>query len=511
MRVLNFPRTSTHSYTSASKLCTTDNRLSTGVDELDDVLDGGLVRHQNALLRGPPGAGKTIFGLHFLSDGIENGETSLYVNLGEPSTYVRDTAAHFDLHPDDIHFHDLSPTEAEFDDGESYTLFSSAEVEQPSFVEDLRTTVEDLQPDRVLLDPITEFRYLTSDDRQFRKQILGFLDFLKDEEATVLLTSQAAATQPDDDLQFLTDAVVNLEIDVEGRSLYVSKSRGSSFQRGHHSYEITDAGVTVWPKLKPTPQDTDFTQETLSSGVPELDQLLDGGLETGTVTFFSGPTGAGKTTTGLHFMKEAVARGLDSVLYSFEESTDTILTRSDAINIPVREMLERDELSIVEILPDQYTTDEFTDMVRTAVEDDGVEVVMIDGIQGFKTNLRSIGADPSKTILRLGRYLRSHGVSTIVTNEVHNVTGEFRATEEHTSNLADNIVFIRHVEYDGEMRKVIGVLKMRTSDFERTLRELEITEHGLKVGDPLPGMRGILTGTPEFTGETAGSNETDAT
>jgi circadian clock protein KaiC len=402
------------------------------------------------------------------------------------------------------------PYEAEFDDDESYTLFSSAEVEQPSFVEALRTTVEELQPDRVLLDPITEFRYLTTDDRQFRKQILGFLDFLKANDATVLLTSQAAPTQPDDDLQFLTDAVITLDTDVEGRSLHVSKFRGSSFQRGHHSYEITDAGVTVWPRLQPTPRETEFVPETLSSGVPELDQLLEGGIETGTVTFFSGPTGAGKTTTGLHFMKEAAARGINSVLYSFEESTDTILARSDAINVPVREMVERDELSIVEMLPDQYTTDEFTDMVRTAVEDDDVELVMIDGIQGFKTNLRALGTDPSKTIVRLGRYLRSRGVSTIVTNEVHNVTGEFRATEEHTSNLADNIVFLRHVEYQGEMRKVIGVLKMRTSDFERTLRELEITEHGLKVGDPLPEMRGILTGTPELAEGSPDSPDTDA-
>ncbi|MFT4931317.1 MAG: circadian clock protein KaiC [Natronomonas sp.] len=485
------------------------SRVFTGIDKLDAILSGGLVRHQNALLRGPPGAGKTIFGLHFLSAGIDNGETSLFINLGEPSRYVKNTAAHFDLNPDAIHFHDLSPTAAEFDDSETYTLFSSAEVEQPSFVEDLRDTIDDLQPDRVLLDPITEFRYLTADDRQFRKQILSFLDFLKANEATVMLTSQAAETQPDDDLQFLTDTVINLETDIEGRSLHVSKFRGSTFQRGRHSYEINDVGVTVWPKLQPTSQNSDFTHEKLSSGVPELDQLLNGGIETGTVTFLSGPTGTGKTTTGLQFMKEAVTRDVKSVLYSFEESTDTIFERSEAINIPVEDMAEGDELSIVEILPDQYTTDEFTAMVQTAVEDDGAEIVMIDGIQGFKTNLRELGDDPSKTILRLGRYLRSKGVSTIITNEVHNITGEFRATEEQTSNLADNILFLRHVEYRGEMRKVIGVLKMRTSDFERTLRELEITEHGLKVGEPLPDVRGILTGTPEFAGESTDFSSTD--
>ncbi|MEF8757044.1 MAG: ATPase domain-containing protein [Halobacteriales archaeon] len=488
---------------------TTDERLSTGLPALDDVLDGGLVRNRNLLLRGPPGAGKTLFGLHFLAEGVENGKTALYINLGEPTEYVKETAAHFGLHPDDVHFHDLSPSQGEFDDAETYTLFASAEVEQPSFVEAMRASIEDLQPDRVLLDPITELRYLTTDDRQFRKRILSFLDYLKANDATVVLTSQAAETTPDDDLQFLTDAVITLETGLEGRSLFVSKFRGSSFQRGRHTYEITDDGLTVWPKLQPSPRETDFAKEKLSSGVPELDSLLNGGLETGTVTFLSGPTGAGKTTTGLQFLKEAVAGGTESVLYSFEESANTIFERSGAINLPIEAMVEREQLSIVEILPDQYAVDEFTAMVRSAVEDDGAELVMIDGIQGFKSNLRAAGVPPDKTLLRLGRYLRSRGVSTIVTNEVHNVTGEFRATEEQTSNLADNIVFLRHVEFDGEIRKVIGVLKMRTSDFERTLRQLEITEHGLKVGEPLPGMRGILTGTPELADGRPGSTGID--
>ncbi|MFB6112666.1 MAG: RAD55 family ATPase, partial [Halodesulfurarchaeum sp.] len=92
----------------------TNSRISTGIDGLDDVLNGGLIEQRNALLRGPPGAGKTIFGLHFLADGIESGDTSLFINLGEPSEYVKQTASEFGLHPDDIHFHDLSPTQDQF-------------------------------------------------------------------------------------------------------------------------------------------------------------------------------------------------------------------------------------------------------------------------------------------------------------------------------------------------------------------------------------------------------------
>jgi circadian clock protein KaiC len=83
------------------------------------------------------------------------------------------------------------------------------------------------------------------------------------------------------------------------------------------------------------------------------------------------------------------------------------------------------------------------------------------------------------------------------------VTGEFAATNAGVSYLADNIVFLRHLELHGELRKAIGVLKKRTSHFERTLREFEITEHGLKVGEPLHDLRGVLSGTPELVGDGA--------
>jgi len=129
---------------------------------------------------------------------------------------------------------------------------------------------------------------------------------------------------------------------------------------------------------------------------------------------------------------------------------------------------------------------------------------MIDGTRGF----RGLD-DPRGSLLRVGRFLRAAAVSTILVNETHAITGNFQATEDRTSNLADNIVFLRHIEYcgevgkvigtyRGEVEKVIGTVKMRTSDFERTLRELEITADGIQIGDPLQQLCGILTGTPAW-------------
>ena len=218
-------------------------RISTGVSGFDEILDGGLIQGRNVLVRGSPGSGKTIFGLHFLSAGIDAEETALYINMGEPQAYVEETADAFGLNTEQIQFHNLSPTQEQFSERNSYSVFESAEVEQPGFIEDLRDKVDEIKPDRVLLDPITEFRYLTTDERQFRSGILGLLDYLKEVGATVMLTSQAGGSITDDDIQFLVDAVVTLDVTPESRAVNVSKFRGSSFRRGNHSYDITDGGT----------------------------------------------------------------------------------------------------------------------------------------------------------------------------------------------------------------------------------------------------------------------------
>ncbi len=474
-------------------------RLSTGVDGADEVLRGGLLPETATLVRGPPGTGKTIFGLYFLTAGAAADETTLYVNLGEPVAYLEETAARFGLDVDGVDFLELSPSSERFRD--SYDLFSAGEVEAPSLVDEMREEIGRVAPDRVVIDPVTEFRHLAPDERQFRTHILGLIDFLKDEGATVLLTSQAAASVPDDDLQFLADAVVGLDTDPERRTLSVTKHRGSGTKSGPHTVGIDGDGMRVWTRLDPNEHARSFARERLPSGVSGLDSLLHGGLTTGTVTFFSGPTGVGKTTTGLQFLQAAAERGQSSVLYSFEESRDTMVSRAESVGIGIREHVESGIVGLEEFGPGEVTVDEFTHRLRTAVEDEGIEIVLIDGESGFERFLRGFDDDPSQHLVEIARYLRDLGVTVLVTNEVHQITGEFRATERQTSHIADAILVLRHVEHRGELRKVIGVLKMRTSDYENRLRELEISEDGLTVGEGLSDLRGILTGTPTWQDE----------
>lgn len=480
--------------------CTMSNqfqpqRVAAGIPTVTEVLNGGLVSESATLVRGTPGAGKTIFGLHFLAVADQ---PVVYINLGEPTDYLELTADQFNIDTSHIEFLDLSPSGEQFQGGQSYDLFEPSEVETMPLVDQIRETIETNEPTRVLVDPITELRHLAPDTRQFRTQVLSLIDFLKNQGTTIVLTSQAAASVPDDDLQFLADTVISLSATDGQRSLTVPKFRGSDFQTGPHTVTISDEGMSVWPKLDPTTHYRDGAISTLSSGVEELDALLGGGITTGTISFFTGPTGVGKTTTGLQFIIEAASHDQRSVLYSFEESKRTLLDRAEKLGMPLEGEIDTGNIVIQEIGTDEMTLDEFTYRIRSEVETEDAEIVMIDGITGYKQAFNQDDIDPDHRLIKIGQYLRNMNVTGIVTNEVHQITGDFRATDKNISHLADDIIFLRHVEYKGELQKVIGVLKRRTSDFETTLRRLSITEDGIAVGEPLSELRRILTGTPDW-------------
>lgn len=476
-------------------------RRSTGLPGLDEVLHGGLIPDRAYLVRGGPGTGKTTLGLHFLLAGVANGEAALLITLESAEPQLRQDAASQGMDLSDVRVLDLSPTHEFFVENQSYDIFSLADVERDPTTQRIVQMVDELRPVRVFVDAVTTLRYLASDNFQFRKQALSFVRYLVDHGATVMLSSEPTASVPDDDLRFMTDGIIDLEISplygVSRRTLSVIKFRGSDFEGGPHSMRLTEHGMEVYPRLVPAAHGQIFSPECIPSGVPELDEMLHGGIERGTITIVSGPSGVGKTTLGIQFMKEAAARGERGVVYSFEEAGGTILHRCESIGMPLRELTAAGSLSIVEVEPLRFSPGEFALLVRRQVEREGVRIVMIDGIAGYQLTMS--GDDLVAHLHALGRYLQNMGVTVLLVNELDSITGDFQATEAGISYLCDNLVFLRYLELRGELRRAVGVLKKRLSDFDKTLREIEITCDGVIVGVPLAGLRGVLTGTPEWT------------
>jgi circadian clock protein KaiC len=478
-------------------------RRPTGVPGLDEVLHGGLIPERAYLVRGGPGTGKTTLGLHFLIAGVSLGESTLLISLESNEAQLRADAAAQGLDLSGVAVLDLSPTREFFAQNQSYDIFSPADVERDPTTERIVQTVQELRPVRVFVDAITTLRYLAPDAFQFRKQALSFMRYLVEHGATVLMSSEPTASVADDDLRFMSDGILEMgaspDHGTQRRSLSVTKLRGSDFVGGYHSMRLTDQGMQVYPRLIPASHEREFSAEVIPSGLSGLDEVLGGGIERGTISIFSGPSGAGKTTLGMQFMKEAAARGERSVVYAFEEHTDTLLHRCDSIGIPAREMIDEGNLSVVQVEPLRFSPAEFALLVRREVEECGARIVMVDGVSGYRLTLA--GDDLVTHLHALGRYLKNMGVTVILISDVESITGDFRATEIGISYLCDNIIFLRYLEIDGELRKGIGVLKKRLSDFAKTIRELEITGGGLRVGAPLAGLRGVLTGTPEWVGD----------
>ena len=474
-----------------------DDRLSTGITELDEVLGGGLLPYRTYLVRGNPGSGKTTLGLHFLTEGTKRGETALLISIGGFEEQVRRDAASQGLDLSAVTFLDMSLSAELFSEQKQYQAVSPDDIKRENIIYTVIQQVKRLHPQRVFLDSMSQLRRLTPNALQYRRQVFAFLQFFSTQGSTAIITSESVDSAADEDLQVICDGIITLHSSSEKHILSVNKYRGSSFRRGDHTIRLSEKGMQVFPHLLPEkfPQKT-FRLESLSSGVPGLDALLHGGLERGTVSILTGPSGVGKTSMGLLFMKEAVARGERSLVYIFDEAEETLLHRCETINIPVRSMVKQGKLLISRVEPAHFTPDEFAYSVRKEIEREATSMVMFDSISGYRLSMR--GEDMVPHLHALCQYLQNYGLTVLLINDIEAITGGFRATEIGISYMADNIVFLRYLEIHGEIHRTVGVLKKRMTGFERALRKWEIIPDGITVGPPMTNLRGILGGIPEL-------------
>lgn len=320
-----------------------------------------------------------------------------------------------------------------------------------------------------------------------------------EENATVLFTSEASSSFPDDELQFISDGIIRLTFSQYGRFLAISKFRGSDFIKGEHSFKITTHGIKIFPKLVAKEHIRRTKYEKLSFGISDLDKITGGGLELGTITFLAGNSGTGKTTLALQFAKENASKGYRAVLYSFDEKVEIIKERAKLINMEIDNFVKNNMLIIEKVDPLQYTPDEFAFLIRKEVENNGTKIVVIDSISGYKLSIQ--GEDLETHLKALTAYLSNMNVACLAIIELSNIVGDFSLTDMNISYMADNIIFLRYLEINGELKKAIGVIKKRLSDFEKTLREFSITKNGIVLGKPLVNLRGILLGVPTWINE----------
>ncbi len=476
---------------------------STGISGLDAVLNGGLTPERMYLVEGTPGTGKTTLGLGFLLSGAAVGELGLYITLAETEVELRAVGKSHGWSLDQLHLFEMVPAD-EFAEEHEQTLLHPSEVELGETVRNIMAKVDEVRPARIVLDSLSELRLLAQSPIRYRRQILALKHFFSTRACTVLVLDDRGASGSDLQLHSIAHGVISLEQTLAGfggqrRRLNVVKMRGVKFRGGYHDFEIKRGGLCVYPRLVAGDHDTVDGGATMTTGSPELDTLLGGGLVPGTATLLTGPAGVGKTTTSVQCMVAALERGSKAAYFLFDERVPTLMTRSAALGMDIRPYLENGQLLLQSIDPAEMSPGEFAGSVRAAVEEHGASVVVIDSLNAYLQSM------PNEQFLILQMhemlsYLGQKGVVSLLILGLHGVTGDVRSDVD-LSYLSDTVVQLRYFEARGEVRQAISVIKTRTARHERTIREFQIGSSGLQLGEPLRQFQGVLTGVPTFSGE----------
>ena len=476
-----------------------------GIRGLDEILNGGLPRNHIYLIDGEPGTGKTTLALQFLLEGARLGERGLYVTLSESRAELTDVARSHGWSLEGVEVFELSAEEERARE-EGYTLFHPAEVELQQTMDSVLRTVEKLDPQRVVFDSLSEMRLLAREPLRFRRQILAMKQFFAGREGTVLLLDDK--TSPGDDLQLhsLAHGVIGLEhvaleYGSERRRLHVIKVRGARFRGGFHDFRITEGGLKVYPRILHDTPRAEFTGNILQSGSGELDTMLGGGLTAGTSLLITGAAGTGKSVLCTQYAHAAVGRGERVLFYLFDERLATFRLRTQALGMEIGGALENGQLHIQQIEPTDLSPGEFASQVVTAVEREKISLVVIDSINGYMQSMPEERLLPIQ-VHELLSFLSNNGVTCIMTLVQHGIFGNPVDEAAEVSYLADTVMLMRYFEVNGSVRQAVSVVKRRSGDHERTIRECKVARGGLKLGAPLREFQGVLTGVPTYVGGT---------
>ncbi len=491
----------------------------TGVPQLDPLLGGGLPKGALSMIVGAPGSGKTTLASQIAFSFARRGKRALILTaLSEPTVKLLE-------HLRSYRFFDQNLI------AESVQVFSLQQFLAQGLtasVQEIVAAVRQTKADIVVLDGFQGVREIEPQPTMTRHMLYELGMRLSLFNTTTLITSEADPRNPDLFPEMTTaDVLIGLYFPLVGvrtfRGLEVLKVRGQATQAGWHSLVLSDEGVAVFPRIETqvrrvtpvsltrTPDLTPTSSGRAAFGLKELDALLSGGLTRQTSTLLVGSLGTGKTLLGLHFALAGVSSGEPALFLSFRETLEQLLHKATAFGLgpPMQAAIEPggglllQRWEPVELDPDQVATTLFNTLERV-----GARRLVIDSIAELERAVTetSGAARAPNYLAALLAGLRARGITLLAVQEAPKIVAsnpDFSA--ETLSILAENVLLLQQLVYQGKLHRVLSVLKMRFSAHDHTLREFMITSpNGLRVLTPVESGEEILHDLAEREGRPEG-------
>jgi circadian clock protein KaiC len=473
--------------------------LASGVPGLDTVLGGGLPEYSLNLLAGGPGAGKTTLAHQIMFANATVERPGLYFTvLGEPTLKMLRYQRQFSFFDSD-----LAGSAIQF-------VNISEEVMERELDEVLQRIVSEVERAKPGLVVVDSFRMIGGRRGSSEREVTSAFDqfvqrlalHLTSWEVTSLLIGEYSEQEQRNAVFTVADGILWLSQATDRnsvvRKLQVIKTRGRAQMPGLHTFRITNDGLQVFPRI---PEQTRARQtqkrKRLSTGVPGMDEMIGGGVVAGDAVMLTGPAGSGKSTIATQFIAEGLRKGETGVIAVFEEYPEDYLARADVRNPDIGEMIRAGKLELIYLRPLDLSVDEALAAILEAVQRLEATRVVIDSLSGFEVALApTFREDFRESLYRLVGTLTATGVTVFMTAEVVEGFSDVRFTTEKVSFITDEIIIQRYVEIEGELRRVMAVIKMRGSDHSHEFRTYEVTANGVVVGGPLTEYDAIITGVP---------------
>lgn len=465
----------------------------TGMSVFDKAMGGGFPAGSAVLVAGSSGSGKTLFAFKWLFEGIDKGESAVYITLTEP---LFNTLKNLET----MDFYDKVAIEKEtlkiLDLRDKYR--PSESFDEKEILEYIETQIQETNAKRLVIDSITAIAYTINDKARIRGFIFELGKMLATLGCTTILTSEVATEDSYSIFgveEFISDVILRFDryITRRGvkRKVHIVKVRGRQTHIGDLHFKITSGGLYFIPPMQ-THLRAPATIHRVSIGNKDIDELLHGGVLQFSSTLVAGSTGTGKSLLGMQFLVEGLKNNEPCLLVGFEEGSSQVKRNAAGFGWDLHYYEDKGLLFMRCVYPQEFLLEEHLAEIEDLIEKYNIKRCVIDSLSAVAN------AFPAEEFTgftkQLNGCLKAKGVTSIFILVNTSLVGGLSLTDAQVSTSMDNIVMLRHVEIEGKLQEVMNIVKIRGSSHSKELIEYDITEKGIVVGQSLEGFEGILTG-----------------